>query len=202
MEIGSFFRRAGIVSSLMISSIGLSNRANAETILPADFFANNTAKMLELANYDSVPTTSNWDNYFSTSIKWNDFAKTNLSTDYRVWTLDANKKPNGLFDITTAGKYGLLHSYADDTTTPTIDEGAHVGDLMSVIVEKRDTGAMYNAQFVDASYNPTSIIFQGDTLNHKADILVDPRPIVPEPSGLALIVSSAIAGAGLRRFKK
>ncbi len=38
----------------------------------------------------------------------------------------------GLFTVTIAGQYGVLHVYADDPLTPSVDEGASNGDLLSV----------------------------------------------------------------------
>jgi len=74
---------------------------------------------------------------------------------------------------------------------------------MSVLVENNATGDMYNAQFVDASnnYNSVTINFQGDTLNHRADVLVNPTPI-PVPGTLELLVSAVIAGAGIGGLKR
>lgn len=181
----------------LAASFGMADRVKAETV-PHDFFATTDAKKIQLANYDSVATTSNWDDYYSTKIKWNDGTKTDVPTGYRVWMLDDDKKPCGLYDISTAGRYGFLHAYEDDALTTTIDEGANSGDVMSVLVEKKDTGDMYNAWFVDSSssYNPITVNFQADKGRYSKDILVNSTSI-PEPSTLALIATGALAGAGL-----
>lgn len=202
---GTLVRGAAYTGVALASSLAMTSRAYAETI-PADFFATTDAKKIQLADYDSVAITDNWDNYYSSNtaskgIRWNDGTKTNVPAGYRVWVLDADNKPCGLYDIATAGSYGLLHAYQDDSTTALIDEGADSGDIMKVLVEKKDTGTMYSAQFVDSSYNPISITFLGDKLSHKADILVSPTAI-PEASTLVLIVSGALAGAGVAALKK
>ncbi len=205
---GTLVRGAAYTGVALASSLGMTYRANAETI-PADFFATTDAKKIELADYDSVVTTSNWGNYYG-NIKWDDPTKTSVTVGYRVWGLDDDKKPCSLYDIASpspgVGKWGLSHFYEDDSTTLNTDEGANNGDVIIPLVEEISTGKMYNAWFVDASYNPISITFSGDKLSHKADILVDTNPIIPEPSGLALIITSALtAGAGLgirRRLRK
>jgi hypothetical protein len=175
MEKRSFLKRTGIIGSLMFGSLGLGDRAYAEPI-PADFFANNLVNKIVLADYNSVATTSNWDDYYSNKIKWDDGTKTNVPADYRVWMLDDDNKPCGIFDITTAGRYGFLHAYEDDNTTLTIDEGANLGDIMNVLVEDT-TGNMYNAEFVDATYNPLIVNFQADKGRYNKDILVNTTPI-------------------------
>ncbi len=203
-KLETMVRGAAFTGVALATSLGMTYRANAEAV-PSDFFATTDAKKIKLADYDSVPTTSNWDDYYSTHIRWNDGSKTDVSTGYRVWVYDADKKPCGLFDITTSGKYGFLHAYEDDSTTPTIDEGATKGDTMGVLVEEISTGKMYNAGFVDSSYSPITVTFQADKGRYSKDILVNPTAI-PEPSALVLAVTGALAaGAGLavrRKLKK
>lgn len=203
-KLETLVRGAAFTGVALASSLGMTYRANAE-VIPADFFATTDAKKIELANYDSVVATSNWDDYYSTKIKWDDESKINIPIGYRVWVLDNDQKPSGLYDITTAGRYGFLHAYEDDSLTALIDEGANVGDVMGVLLEEISTGKMYNAQFVDSSYAPISVTFQGDKGRYSKDILVDTTPIIPEPSTLALILAGALttgAGLGIRRKLK
>ena len=128
-------KAAGISVVSILAGFGMADRARAD-VVPADFRADTDAKKIEVANYDSVTPTSNWDNYYGT-IKWDNDTGEDVSADYRVWVLDEDKKPCGMFDINTSGFYGFLHAYEDDNTTPSIDEGANIGDIMDVLVENK-----------------------------------------------------------------
>lgn len=169
MKIKNLIKRTEIIASLVVGSIGLEARVDAG-IIPADFFASDAQKINQLSSYDSVVATPNWDDYYG-NIKWDNFQKDNVNTGYRIWTLDANKKPCGVFNIKTNGVYGFLHSYKDDLTTSSIDEGALAGDLMNVIVQEISTNKMYNAQFTDSNYNPVTVSFQGDKGRYNNTIL-------------------------------
>ncbi len=186
----SFFRKVAFGGLVSIVSFGIADRAKADAV-PADFFATNTEKILKLADYDAVQTTPNWDDFYGT-IKWDNLTKDNLPTGYRTWALDANKKPCGVFNISTAGSYGFLHAYEDDSTTPSIDEGALAGDVMSVLVQEIATKKMYEARFVN---EPVS--FHADKGRYNQNILVNPTPI-PEPATLGLV----LGGLGLMALKK
>ncbi|OIO67278.1 MAG: hypothetical protein CO186_09150 [Zetaproteobacteria bacterium CG_4_9_14_3_um_filter_49_83] len=54
----------------------------------------------------------------------------------------------GLFLITAAGQYGILHVYGDDITTLTIDEGAIAGDVLSFRIWSQSAATEYNGAAV------------------------------------------------------
>lgn len=186
----SFFRKAAFGGLVSIVSLGVVDRAKADAV-PTDFFATNTEKILKLADYTAVQTTPNWDDFYGT-IKWDNATKDNLPTGYRVWALDDDKKPCGVFNVSTAGSYGFLHAYEDDNTTPAIDEGALTGDIMSVLVQEIATNKMYDAKFVNEP-----ISFHADKGRYSQGILVNPTPI-PEPTTLGFI----LGGLGLMALRK
>jgi len=189
-----FGRKVAIGGLVSIASLGLADRARAD-VVPGDFFATDTAKILKLADYESVATTSNWDDFYNT-IKWDDVSKTNVSVGYRVWVLDDDKKPCGVFDIKTNGSYGFLHVYEDDALTPSVDGGALSGDIMSVYVENKATNEMYNARFVNEP-----VIFHADKGRYSQDILVNPTPI-PEPATIGLMGAGLAGLMALRKQRK
>ena len=190
-KLKGFGRKVALGGLVAIASLGLADRVKAG-VIPEDLFAIDTAKILKLADYDSVQTTSNWDDFYGT-IKWDNLGKNNLPIGYRVWALDDDKKPCGIFDINTSGLYGFLHAYEDDALTLTIDEGANAGDTMYVLVQEIATKKMYEARFVN---EPAS--FHADKGRYSQDILVNTTPI-PEPATLGLM---GVGFAGLLALKK
>lgn len=158
-------------------------------VVPVGFFADTTEKVLELADYDGVPSTSDWDDYFGI-IKLDEPGNEPIPTGFRVWFLDADYKPCGLIDITSAGDYGQLRMYEDDLSTAAIDEGAVAGDLITVYAENISTNEMHEAWFVNES-----VTFTGDMGSYEQDILVNPES-VPEPGTILLL---GLGGLVLRR---
>lgn len=183
--IGKFARAA----TLAVAGIGglnsLESKVNGETIVSSDFFVTDDSKAQQLAIlYNQVVQTNKSDEFYGT-LKWEN--NTNVATGNRVWVLDGNKKPCGIFDVASPGFYGSASVYADDTSTPE-DDGASVGDNMSVLVEKISTNEMYNARFEN------TVNYVGDEVSHSYNIFVNPSPI-PLPSTLALLGSGAFSGA-------
>ncbi len=184
----SILRKVAISGLCFLASFGVVGRAEA-SVVPSDFFATDTQKILKLADYDTVQPTPNWDDLYGI-IKWDNATKDNLPLGYRVWALDADKKPSGIFNMASTpgiGKYGFMHVYEDDNTTPSIDEGAKMGDILSLLVQDTFTNNMYEARFVNAP-----IDFHGDKGIYNQEILVNPTPI-PEPTtGLLMIILSTL----------
>jgi len=188
-----FSRKAVVGGLVSILSISISTKKANADVVPADFFATDTAKVLKMANYDSVVTTSNWDDYYG-KVRWNDISKTNVPIGYRVWMLDKDMKPCGIFNISTAGSYGFLHAYEDDALTTTIDEGALVGDIMKPYLEEILTGKVYDADF------ETQAVFHADKGRYNVDILVNPISI-PEPATAGLLGAGFLGWLALRKWK-
>jgi hypothetical protein len=74
---------------------------------------------------------------FVATDEWSDFWGT-LTIDGNpapVGTILAAYDPDGVyigdFILTEAGQYGFLHAYGDDADTPSVDEGAGMGDALS-----------------------------------------------------------------------
>ena len=163
-------------------------------VVPPHVFLTTTTQIIDfgLTNYDAVPVTSNWDElqgYILLDEPGNELPDFSC----RVWLLDVDQKPCGVFDVTVPGSYGLCRVYADDDATPTADEGAHLGDIITAYVENIATGDMHEARFVNAP-----VIFQGSQGQYQQDLLVNPVP-VPEPTGAALLVLGFL---GLLRVHK
>ena len=191
-----FSRKAVVGGLVSILSISISTKKANADVVPADFFATDTVKVRKLADYDSVVATSNWDDYYG-KIKWDDVSKTDVPIGYRVWMLDKDKKPCGIFNIASSpgiGKYGFLHAYEDDSLTPTIDEGALAGDIMKPYLEEILTGKMYDANF------ETQVVFHADKGRYNVDILVNPISI-PEPATAGLLGAGFLGWLALRKWR-
>ncbi len=109
---------------------------------------------------------SNWDDLYGW-IKWN-ITGQEVPSGYRIWILDPDDVPCGMFDIIYSGMHGFTHVYKDDSTTPNIDEGASIGDELFVVVENLTSHKIYRAWF------DRPIIFHGDWGRYEANISVNP----------------------------
>lgn len=87
----------------------------------------------------------------------------------------------GMFQVHTEGEYGFLHVYADDASTPDVDEGAEPGDLLRFYVND------FPATLADfASITWTS---DGDVLNAEFDAVSEDAIILNQEWNLVSFTS-------------
>lgn len=137
---------------------------------------------LAAAPAPDVTPTNEWLNLFSASSTANGQA---LQVDAVVAVFDPQGVQCGEFVVNTTGKYGMMPSYRDDTTTPDVDEGAEPGDILSFTID--GAAAIPRARSLNGvAVDPDTVVTWTANLNRwEVDLNVPPQHVYAAPDEAA-----------------
>ena len=162
-------------------------------VVPPDYRANTTEKILALKNYDAVETgPANFDNLYGEVLREDGSP---VPQGYRLWFLkESNGAVVGVFDTTDNDPEGFFRVYGE----PTVNNSLVVGDVLGVVVQDLSDDMFYMAYFNEAP----NITFQDKWGSPaiRADITVTDT-VIPEPMTLSLLVLGCFVMLKRRQYQ-